>query len=121
MGSQLEFQVWAPSPLIWVSASWASGESRGSLSCVHSPGAERGGAPEATASVESSQLATECLYFLFLFEKFFLFKPPLVQTSTWLLTQLSPALSQESCSRPCTQAGASANLLPAQVPGTLLT
>ncbi|XP_053778450.1 ankyrin repeat domain-containing protein 26 isoform X2 [Desmodus rotundus] len=41
---------------------------------------------------------------------------PLVQTSTWLLTQPSLALSQESCSRPCARAGASAALVPTQVP-----
>ena len=41
------------------------------------------------------------LFSLFLFKKFLLFKPPLVQTSTWPLTQPSLALSQESCSRPC--------------------
>ena len=44
------------------------------------------------------------LFSLFLFEKFFLFKPSLVQTSTWPLTQPSLALSQESCSRPWAQA-----------------
>ena len=59
------FQLWAPSLLIWVCASGASHESWGCLSRVHSPGAEGGAA-----------LAPECLYFLFLFEKFFLFKPP---------------------------------------------
>ena len=32
----------------------ASGECRGCLSCVHSPGAEGGGAPEAAAAAESS-------------------------------------------------------------------
>ena len=48
----------------------------GCLSRLHGPGAEGGGAPEAVAAAESSQLATMCLYFLFLFEKFFLFKPP---------------------------------------------
>ena len=32
----------------------ASGERRGCLSRVHSPGAERGGAPEALAAAESS-------------------------------------------------------------------
>ena len=32
----------------------ASGECRGCLSCVHSPGAEGGGAPEAEAAAESS-------------------------------------------------------------------
>ena len=31
----------------------ASGECRGCLSCVHSPGAEGGGAPEAEAAAES--------------------------------------------------------------------
>ena len=34
VGSQLEFQLWAPSPLIWVRASWASGESWGCFSTV---------------------------------------------------------------------------------------
>ena len=48
------FQLWAPSPLILVLASQASDESWGCLSCVHSPGAEGGGAPEAPASAESS-------------------------------------------------------------------
>ena len=33
---------------------WASGEHRGCLSRVHSPGAEGGGAPEAAAAAESS-------------------------------------------------------------------
>ena len=32
----------------------ASGESWGCLSCIHSPGAEGGGVPEAAAAVESS-------------------------------------------------------------------
>ena len=45
----------------------------------------------------------------------------MVQTCTWLLTQLSLALSQESCSRLCTWAGASAAMVPALVPGTLLS
>ena len=49
-----EFQVLTPSPLIWVHDNWASGESWGCLSCVHSPGAEGGGVPEAAAAVESS-------------------------------------------------------------------
>ena len=33
---------------------WASGERRGCLSCVHSPGAEGVGAQEAAAAVENS-------------------------------------------------------------------
>ena len=48
------FQLWAPNSLIWVRASWASGEHWGCLSPVHSPGAEGGGAPQATAAAESS-------------------------------------------------------------------
>ena len=34
------FQLWAPSPLIWVHANLASGVCWGCLSSVHSPGAE---------------------------------------------------------------------------------
>ena len=41
-------------PLIWVWASWASGESWCCLFGVHSPGAEGGGVPEAVAAAESS-------------------------------------------------------------------
>ena len=52
-----------------------------------------------------------CLYFLFLFEKFFLSKPPWSKQVPGC-SQLSLALSQESCSRPCTQVGASAALVP---------
>ena len=35
-------------------SNWALGERRGSLSHVHHPGAEGGGAPEAAAAAESS-------------------------------------------------------------------
>ena len=59
--------------------------------------------------------------FSFSFWEILPIQAPLVQASTWLLTQLSLALSQESCSSPCTRAGASAALLPAQVPGILLS
>ena len=48
------FQLWAPSPLIWVRANWASGVCWGCLSCVHSPRAEGGGVQEAKAAVENS-------------------------------------------------------------------
>ena len=109
-------QLWASRPLIWVHANRASGVFRGCLSHIHSPGAEGGGAQEAMAAVESS-LNSCCvpLFSLFLFQKFLLFKP-LVQTSTWTLTQPSLALSQESCSRPCARAGGSAALVPTLVP-----
>ena len=49
-----EFQLWVSSLLIWVCASWASGERWGCFSGVHSPGAEGGGVPEAAAAAESS-------------------------------------------------------------------
>ena len=54
VGALPGFQVWAPSLLIWVRASQASGECWGYLSRVHSPGAEGGGVPEAAAAAESS-------------------------------------------------------------------
>ena len=69
-------------------------------------------------------LAPECLYFLFLFEKFLLFKPPW-STQAPACSQLSLALSQDSCSSPCAWAGVSAALVPrgprTRVPGTLLS
>ena len=54
VAAQPGFQVWAPSPVIWVHANWASVVCWGCLSCVHSPGAEGIGAQEATAAAESS-------------------------------------------------------------------
>ena len=77
---------------------WASSERRCCLSSIHRPGAEGGGVPEAAAAIFFSFLRNSS------------YSSPLVQTSTWLLTQLSPALSQESCSRPCALAWASALL-----------
>ena len=52
-----EFQSWAPSPLIWVRASRASGECGGCFSAF-SPGAEGGGAPEAPAAAAESSLTS---------------------------------------------------------------
>ena len=52
--THLRFQVWAPSPLIWVPANCASGVFWGCLSGVHSPGAEGVGEQEAMAAVENS-------------------------------------------------------------------
>ena len=48
------FELWAPSPLIWVCASQASSVCWGCLPRGHSPVAEGGGAPEAMAAGESS-------------------------------------------------------------------
>ena len=97
------FQVWAPrrtSARLPVStrADFPRSQSR----------AEGGGALEAAAAAaaaESSLTSNYVPLFSFPFEKLFQFKPPLVQTSTWLLTQPSLALSQESCSRPRARAG----------------
>ena len=100
---------------------WASGESWGCLSRVHRPGAEGGGAPEAAAAAESSLISRWVPLFSFSFWEIVPIQAPLIQTSTWLLTQPSLALSQESCSRPCAQAGALAALVPVQVLGTLLS
>ena len=115
-------QLWASRPLIWVHANRASGVFRGCLSHIHSPGAEGGGAQEAMAAVESS-LNSCCvpLFFLFLFEKFLLFKPPwsrqapgLSHSPAWLSPK-NPAADHAP------RLGASAALVPALVPGTLLS
>ena len=83
----------------------ASGERLGCFSRFHSPGAEGGGVPVVVAAVESSRPRLWVPLFSFSFWEILPFQAPLVQTSTWLLTQLSLALSQESCSRPCAWAG----------------
>ena len=51
------FQVWAPSPLIWLHANWASGVCWGCLSHIHSPGTEGIGVQESTAAGESSLIS----------------------------------------------------------------
>ena len=117
----------AARPLIRVHTNWASGVCWSCLSCVHSPGAEGVGLQRTRLLWRILSTASECLYFLFFFlgnsSYSFLLdqKAPLIQTSTWPLTQPSLALSQESCSSPCTWAGASVALVPALVPGTLLS
>ena len=64
-------------PMIRVSTNRASGVCWGCLSHVHSPGAEGVGEQESTDAVESSATSRWVPPFsLFLFEKFFLFKPP---------------------------------------------
>ena len=82
-----------------------SGERWGCLSCVHSPGAEGGrGARGLRCCEEFSKQLLSASIFSFSFREIPPIQAPLVQTSTWLLTQPSLALSQESCSRPCTPA-----------------
>ena len=92
--AHLGFHMWAPSSLIWVRANRAPGVCWGCLSQVHRPGAEWGGAPEASAAAESS-LNSCCvpLFSLFLFKKFLLFKPPWYKQAPGLshsLAWLSP-------------------------------
>ena len=120
MGAPPGFQVWAPSPLIWVCASRASGERWGCFSSFTVQGLRSEGLQGPGLLWRVLQLAAECLYFLFLFEKFFLFKPPWSKQAPGC-SQLSLALSQESCSNPGARAGVSAALVPALVPGTLLS
>ena len=120
--THFRFEVWAPSLLIWVLTNQASGVCWCCLSRVHSPGAEGGGAKEATAAAESS-LNSCCmpLFSLFLFGKFLLFKPPwskqapgLSYSPAWLSPK-NPAADLEP------RLGASTALVPALVPGTLLS
>ena len=74
--AHLEFQLWAPSPLIWVCARWASGERWGCFSAFTVQGLRGEGCQSLQLLWRVLQLAAECLCFLFLFEKFFLFKAP---------------------------------------------
>ena len=121
VGAPPGFQVWAPSSLICV-RNRASGERRGSraaypLLAVQGRRGEGHQGPRLLPRV--LLLDPECLYFLFLFEKFFIFKPPWSKQAPGC-SQLSLALSQDSCSSPCAWAGASAALVPcgSWVPGT---
>ena len=74
------------------------------IQCALSRGCGGGGAGGLQLLWRILQTATECLFFLFFFWRNSSYSSPLVQTSTWPLTQPSLALSQESCSRPCTLA-----------------
>ena len=93
MRAHPEFQLWAPSPLIWVRANWVSGESWGCFSEFTVQGLRGEWHQKQRLLQRVLQLAAECLYFLFLFEKFFLFKTPwskqapgLSHSSAWLLS-----------------------------------
>ena len=114
-------QVLAPRPLIGVHIYPGFRCVLGLLIwCSQSRGCGGGGAGGHGCCEEFSKQPLSVSIFFFLFEKFLLFQP-WVRTSTWPLTQPSVALSQESCSRPCAPAGASAALVPALVPGTLVS
>ena len=76
MGSHLGSQLWPPSPLIWVHETGLQ-VSAGAAYPVFTVQGLRGEGPQRPWLLgRVLSLATECLYFLFLFEKFFLFKPP---------------------------------------------
>ena len=130
VGTLPGFQVWVSS---WGFSCWpqstnlgvrnqASGEPWGCLSCVHSPGAEGGGAKEATAAAESS-LNSCCmpLFSLFLFEKFFLFKPPWSKQAPGLSHSQAWLSPKNPAADTVPQPGVSASLVPVLVPGTLLS
>ena len=122
MRAHLGFQVWALSPLIWVHANRFSGVCWGCLSCIHSPGAEGGGAQEAAAAVEGSLTSLRVpLFSLFLFEKFFLFKPPWSKQAPGLSHSPAWLSPKNPAADPAPGPGASAALVPALVPGTLLS
>ena len=111
-----------PRPLIWVCANLASGVCWGCLSHIHSPGAEVVGVQEATAAAERSLKSPRVPVFsLFLFEKFFVFKPPWSRPAPG--SSHSPAwLSPKNpAADPAPRPGASATLVPTLVPRTLLS
>ena len=99
---------------------WASGECWGCFSAFTVQGLRgRGARGRGCCREFSNSLLCASIFFLFLRNSSY--SATLFQTSTWLLTQPSLALSQESCHRPCTPTGASAALVPWQVPGTFLS
>ena len=115
MLTHLRFQVWEPSSLICVRATRLQVSARAAYPTFTVQG-RRGEGRQGPLLPRVLSLAPECLYFLFLFEKFFLFKPPWSKQAPGC-SQLSLALSQESCSSPCAWAEASAALVAARVPG----
>ena len=118
MGGQLGFQVWAPSLIIWVRATRLQVKTGAAYPEFIVLGLKGEGCQRQPLLWRVLQMSASIFFF---FLRNFPIQAPLVQTSTWLLTQLSLALSQESCSSPCTLAGASATLVPARVLGTLLS
>ena len=73
--------------------------------CSGSSGCGARGARGHSCCGEFSNCPLSASIFSFSFQEILRIQAPLVQTSTWPLTQPSLALSQESCSRPCTPAG----------------
>ena len=116
VGAPLGFHVWAPSSLICVCATGLQVSAGAAYPAFTVQGQRGEGCQRPQLLRRVLYLAAECLYFLFLFEKFFLFKPPWSKQAPGC-SQLSLALSQESCSSPCAWAGASAAPVPVRVQG----
>ena len=76
VGGQLGFQLWAPSPLIWVPATGLQVSAVAAYPAFTVQGLRGEGHQRLRLLWRVLLLAAECFYFLFLFEKFFLFKPP---------------------------------------------
>ena len=66
-------------------------------------------------------MAAECLYFLFLFEKFLLLKAPWSKQAPGLSHSPACLSPKNPAADPAPGPGASAALVPALVPGTLLS
>ena len=109
VGAPPGFHVWAPSSLICV-RNQGSRERWAAYPALALQGWRGEGRQGPWLLPRVLQPAPECLYFPFLPEKFFLFKPPWSNQAPGCL-QLSLALSQDSCSSPCAWAGASAALV----------
>ena len=76
VGGQLGFQVWAPSLIIWVRATRLQVKTGAAYPEFTVQGLRGEGRQRPGLLRRVLYLAPECLYFLFLFEKFFLFNPP---------------------------------------------
>ena len=87
--------------------------------CSLSRGQWGGGGGGQSCCSELSEQSLSASIFSFSFQEIPPFQAPHpIQTSTWPLIQPSLALSQESCSRHCTQAGAFIHPVSSLVPGT---
>ena len=92
VGSQLGFHLWAPSPLIWVSATGLQVTAGPAYPVFTVQGLRGEGRQKPRLLLRVLLLAAECLYFLFFFSRNSSYSSPLVQTSTWPLTHPSLAL-----------------------------
>ena len=121
MRTHPRFQVWAPSPLIWVRATGLQ-VSAGAAYPSSQSGDEGVGAQEATPDVGSSLNSHQVpLFSLFLFEKFLLFKPPWSKQAPGLSHSPAWLSPKNPAADPALLPGASAALVPELVPGNLFS